>query len=510
MTRSLTLLCQTDLTMPSATTTSHNGITTHHLDRDGVQTGTLTFGVGMRDESPTMAGITHLLEHAVLRLVQPALLIHGGIVKEDSVEFFASGTDDEVAHFLNEIARAISSISALTEEQLRLEKQIIEAENPRAFRNASSGLLSYRFGLRGIGITAFGAPTMGSLNRDEVVEWGQRWLTMENAALSFTGAVPRSLDVSLPSGPRIAHAPLPSAVTTPRLVHSSKAGVALSILLPADQIDCLGAALTYELRARLRHPDGLIYDVDVLTTRLDSDSCQLDLVLDPTESNVAAALRASVDLIRDLSEQGFSANAVESARSAVTSAVGWDRASGSVYLDSLAIDGLLDRVTLTHSELLNTAESLTSAQLTQILIASLPSLIVAVQHGAGLPKKLAKNLALPADRHNIWRQHRGERAEGEHGRLRENQQPWRGKSSKDRLWLTESHLLRREDGKFSSISLADIVVVGDRNCGCICLVDQLGRSTELDVSDWAHGKRLRRRVLDAFAPEITRAFPTDD
>lgn len=497
------------LTM-TVTTTSHNGITTHSLNRDGVATGALTFGVGTGDEPPTMAGVTHLVEHVVLRLAQPLPDNHGGFVNEDSITFFASGTGEAVAHFLNKVGLTISAVRAVTDDQIRLEKQVIKAEDVRAFQYASSGLLSYRFGFRGIGVAAFGAPTMHSLSKAEVIEWAQRWLTTQNAALSFTGGVPSDLDVALPSGPPISRAPLPSTETTPRLVESSKAGVALSIVVPVELVHFLGAGLSYEIFARLRHSRGLIYSVNILTTPIDNDSSQLDLVLDPIERNVEAALQASVDAIRDVAEKGFSAEAVDSARSTVTTDVGFDRAGGSVYLDSFTIDGLRGRVTPTHSELLNIAASFTPAQLTDVLVASLPSLIVAVQDDAEVSKKVTRALSLPVDRHSIWRRHKGERAKSEHKRMRNNQRSWRGKSSKNRIWLTGSHLLDRRDGKVSSISLADIVVVGDRTCGCVCLVDRLGRSTELDMRDWAKGNKFRRRLLEAFPPEIVRAFPPDE
>jgi hypothetical protein len=457
-----------------------------------------------------MAGVTHLVEHVVLRLAQPLPEIHGGFVNEDSITFFASGTEETIARFLNKVALSISGIAAVTDDDIRLEKQIVQAEDPRAFHHASSGLLSYRFGFRGIGVAAFGTPTMHSLSRTEIIEWAQRWLTTENGALSFTGGVPSDLDVALPSGSRSSRAPLPSAETTPRLVESSKAGVALSILVPVELVDLLGAGLSHELFARLRHSRGLIYSVKLLTTRIDSGSSQLDLVLDPIERNVEAALHASVDAIRDVAERGFSAEAVDSARATVTTDVSFDRAGGSVYLDSFTIDGLRGRVTPTHSELLNTAASLTPEKLTDVLVASLPTLIVAVQDDAEVSKKVIRALALPVDRHSIWRRHKGERAESEHKRMRNNQKPWRARSSKNRIWLTGSHLLGRNGGKLSSILLSDIVVVGDRECGCVCLVDRFGRSTDLDMSDWARGKELRRRLLEAFPPEIVRVFPADE
>lgn len=112
------------------TESSHNGIRAYSVDRNGIFTGSLLFGVGFRDEPVTLAGITHLVEHAVLRMVQPVTLWHGGSVQMDSVEFYACGEPDAVAGYLNAIAAAVSGFTAVREEDLVLEKAIMEAENP--------------------------------------------------------------------------------------------------------------------------------------------------------------------------------------------------------------------------------------------------------------------------------------------------------------------------------------------------------------------------------------------
>lgn len=204
--------------MQLVSTTSHHGIPSYWSDRAGVCTGKLTFAVGLRDEPPTMAGITHLIEHVVLRLAQPVPNIHGGTVKVDSVEFTSSGDPEAVAAFLNKIGRVISGFSSVTEEDLALEKLVIEAEAPLAFHAVSGGLLTYRFGASGLGAAQFGAPATNGLSRTEVLEWARRWLVVENAALSFTVGLPEVLDVRLPSGGRAVRQHSSPVVTTPRLI----------------------------------------------------------------------------------------------------------------------------------------------------------------------------------------------------------------------------------------------------------------------------------------------------
>src|SRR5688572_816744 len=123
--------------MQSVNMTSYKGISSYWLDREGLCTGTLIFGVGMRNELPTLAGITHLVEHLLLRMVQPVTVPHGGTVNTDSLQFYASGRPEDVAGFLNAIAAAAATLEAVTEEDLTLEKSVLEAEDPHKFSTVS-------------------------------------------------------------------------------------------------------------------------------------------------------------------------------------------------------------------------------------------------------------------------------------------------------------------------------------------------------------------------------------
>ena len=234
----------------TVTKSSHKGIPSYSVDRGGIFTGSLIFGVGFRDEPVTLAGITHLVEHAVLRMVQPVTLWHGGAVHMDSVEFYACGEADAVAGYLNAIAAAASGFIAVGEEDLALEKSIMEADNPRGFSTVSSGLLTCRFGTNGQGGGHFGSPPITGISRAEAIEWAQRWFMAENAAVAFTGPVPGSLDIHLPKGtPVTRHEPGP-VITTPTLIRSQKSGVALSFMVPSRNSTFLAFPARFGIAAR--------------------------------------------------------------------------------------------------------------------------------------------------------------------------------------------------------------------------------------------------------------------
>jgi hypothetical protein len=69
--------------------------------------------------------------------------------------------------------------------------------------------------------------------------------------------------------------------------------------------------------------------------------------------------------------------------------------------------------------------------------------------------------------------------------------------------------MSRASGKTKTISLTDVAVVGDRSCGCISLMDQRGRSSDLNMDEWKASKKLRKRLLEAFPREIIRSFPEE-
>lgn len=486
----------------------HNGISSYSLNRAGTCTGTMVFGVGFRDEPAAMAGITHLVEHVLLRMVHPMPLHHGARVDVDSVEFHAIGESEVVGGFLNALAAAIASFASVSEKALALEKSVVEAEDPAAFCGVSDGLLTYRFGVHGPGAGQLGAPSTAGLSREETIAWVNRWFVTENSALTFTGAVPDCLDVRLPTGGRIHrqhHEPL---IMEPTVIRSAKGGVALSFIVPTDGSAILAEALRYELLDRLSHERGLIYSVDIITTVLDAEQCQLDLVLDPVESNVRVTFIEAVTEVRNLAANGFSANAILNARRSLEVELTWDNNSAAfAYLGQLAVDRLLGRTTSSPTELLDRAAILSPEELTEVLRSALGSLVVAVDRDARVRKKDAKALRVALDPYEIWQPSAHIRDEDVLQQSVDGHRVWRHKSSKTLVWLTSTHLWRRQNGKMKSIELADVVLAGERDCGCIALMDSRGRSDELPTEEWKHGRTLKLALLSAFPVGTVRKFP---
>lgn len=479
----------------------HNGIPAYWIDGEGPCLGKLHFGVGMRDEPALQAGISHLIEHLLLRMVQATAVLHGGTTGTDSVEIWASGEASDVAEFLNAVAAAVSRFPEVSEEDIALEKAIIEAENPQAFSGVSAGLLSCRFGTADLGNSHFGAPATKSLSKAELLAWARQWFIAENAALTFSGQVPASLDARLPSGQVPARTPAVPLVTEPTLIVSRKDGVALSLLVPAADAEILAEALRYEVHHRLRHDRGLIYGVVDFQTTVDEGRVQLDFILDPTSSNIIEAFDAGVTALREVARNGFSDDALAYARKVRAMELDYGRSVPDWHLDRLAVNGLRGRKTEPLKAASARLEALTGDGLTAALAAGIETLIVAVAGYAKPRKKHAGAHGLRFDRFEIWQKTAAPSTDGHSS--------WQGKSSDEVLWLTADRLLKRSKGNTTSIALADVVVVGDRSCGCVALMDSRGRSTEFDATEWKKGKKLRRALLGAFPVEAVRSFPGD-
>lgn len=487
---------------PEVHTTSHRGIPVRWADLPGPLTGTLIFGVGHRDEPAQLMGITHLIEHLAFRMIEPIHVQHDGVVSDESLMFYATGEPGDVAHFLNEICQALGTLGDMSEADLTLEKSVICTESGSC--SSTAGLLTYRYGLGGLGNANASHSGGHSLTPAELASWSHTWLTSANAALTFCGPVPDELDVNLPTGdlpPRWSGRPV---VTTPRLVESGKAGVAVSLVVERTAAFELGAALSEEAQRRLRHELGLTYSPEVFFTRVDEADVQVDLVLDPNSENVPCVAEEVLALLRRLSTDGFSDSAVTTTRTAWLTELAWPNAVVARHLDEVSIAGLLGVTDSPPELVLARAQSLTAERLTLALVDSLGSLVLAYDENEPLDPDWISTCGLEHDRFDPWDEDLD--APTRRGRR------WRGKMRGDasgvRVTVNDGLLTTRSRVGTGSIQLRELVVLGHRTCGCLDLIDSRGRYAQVDPDDWYRGKSLATAILAETQPEVIRAFPS--
>lgn len=487
---------------PEVHTTSHRGIPVRWADLPGPVTGTLIFGVGHRDEPAELMGITHLIEHLAFRALEPITLQTGGVVTDESVSFFATGEPAAVAQFLNDICRALGRLGDVTTKDLKIEKSVLEVETGTTYPTA--GLLTYRYGLGGIGNANAHHAGHHALTPAELANWSATWLTAANAALTFTSAVPTELDIALPQGTRPERWTGKPVITTPCLIESGKVGVAASLLVDTALAFELGEALRHASHHRLRHELGLVYSPDVFYTRIDGRSTQVDVILDPDAEHVPRVVEETLTLLRRLAAEGFSEEVITTVRCQWLTSLAWVNAEVGSYLDGSSAAALLGVPCPTPQDVLERAESFTGQQLRAALTQSLDSLLIAFDGDESLDKEWVTSSGLEYDRFDPWDEgldlpeHRGRRW---HGKLR-------GEASRVQLSLHGGLLITQSRHGTGAIRLSDLAVVGHCDCGCLQLIDFRGRYAVVDPDDWYRGKSMTKAILAGVRPEIVRRFPS--
>lgn len=480
-----------------------NGVRVFQADLPGVCYGTLIFGVGMRDELVTLSGITHLMEHLLLRLLEPISIEHGAVVDDNSLTVYASGPADKVGQFLTDFMMAIGRLGEVTEQDLKFEKRIIAIEHSSDFNDPTAGLLTYRFGLHGVGMANFGAPSTIAMTRQDVIEWAALWLRQDNTSVAFSQPLPETLDIRIPPG-AVAHSEQSKALlTSPALVASSKGGVALSLIVPRSDIDLLQIALEHELFMSLRHRRGLIYGIETFTTPVDGEASELVFVLDPDGDHIDTVVRVISEIVREITTAGFSQAAVDRAR-LHGSARAQQIFADFHYLDQLAEDALHGWPTRSPEQMNKDATAVTSENLTEVLLGVAASVIIAYDQDVSLSKKTLRSFPASVTGFTPWQ---GAEDHFSKAAVRSAGSKWHSKSAKETLIVTDKALFTVKAALTRRILVNDIVLVGDRQCGCLVLIDYWGRSVEFHSEDWKRTKSLKRHLLQILDPALVRAFP---
>lgn len=286
-------------------------------DLSMVFTGALVFGVGLRDEDPRTAGIAHLTEHLVMSRIGRLAVRHNAATADDSIRFYAQGAPEQVADFLNRVAQSVSSLSEITDDDVAAQRRIIAAELGDGDEMTGQGALLDRFGATDLGLLDFGSPAHRSHTRADVLAFAHRWLHAANAMLTFTGAVPATLNVELPSPRALLRKPRVE-VADVAAVHGWVAGgpgpLALSVVLAGGTRACRLLATEVLLEAllhELRTQENLIYSAQSYVATIGPDARLAAAVLDPTDADLLPAAAAAVAVLRRLAHEGPSEELLE-------------------------------------------------------------------------------------------------------------------------------------------------------------------------------------------------------
>lgn len=262
-----------------------DGVRVFHLPGPSKTRATLSFGVGLRDETFETVGITHLVEHLAMAQLPKSHLDANATVGVGYTAFYAEGRPAEVGDFLRRVCTALADLPL---DHLDREKAVLEAEAGVGAHLSMAAAWAARYGFDGPGLTTTpGRGPMG-ISGEEVLAHVVEHFTAARAVLAVLGPLPEGLRLPLLAGtsPAPVHrTPLPRLGDGPEWVPASPSpGVALLLdgLEPDDDVTRLaGSVLCERLEDAARDQLGvavsLAFDLmegpdgDVLTIAVDHD-----------------------------------------------------------------------------------------------------------------------------------------------------------------------------------------------------------------------------------------------
>jgi zinc protease len=352
----------------------------------GRNAAALVFRVGRFDETLTVAGITHLVEHLTLSTRPKAAYQFNAEVTGRFTAFFMESADPAgTADFITTVCRGLAGDHRHGLDQ---EKRVLRTEAAsRGGAGALGACLNERYGASGPGLAGYPEYGLHRLGWAEVEAWRHRWFTAGNALLWISGTVPRGLRLDLPPGPAPAAAPLrPLGLTLPGFAPGARGGIGLSLTgrlsdASAVTLDILQRRLTQVLR----HERGLSYDVAAARERLDSDLFHAWLTADALPEQTSSVAHAMLTVFESLAGDGGTDDEVASYAQRLRGA--YESPEGPVMvLHRQAQDMLYDRPARQPAKILEAAGQVgrgvvsdSASQLMSQMIVATPQLVPAVQ-----------------------------------------------------------------------------------------------------------------------------------
>lgn len=168
----------------------------------GSTEATLSFGVGVRDETLPTRDVAHMLEHLVMGAARHLPVDINGEVGIEVTRFYAAGSPAGVATFLTTVCTALARPPL---DRMSVESGVLTAEDSSTTAPIAGYLLRARYGADGPGLVWLDGPGPGGLTPDHVLDFARTWFSKHNAVLTVTGVLPDRLELPLPSGPAGAH-----------------------------------------------------------------------------------------------------------------------------------------------------------------------------------------------------------------------------------------------------------------------------------------------------------------
>jgi len=460
----------------TATTSTHrttvDGVPARWADLTTDPTTTLAFGVGIRDLDPTTAGITHLVEHLVMRRIGRVRYPVNAESSLGSTSFYVTGTPAQTTEFLGLVCDAVRdlAVNGVGDTDLEAERRTVLAEIGQDGLYGAPDPLSHRYGPRGPGAAVASHLRLLDWRADEVLDVVRRWFHAGNAVLTSTRPLPADLRLDLPAPVRWNRRAEPDPILTGRAWTFHPADLNLSGVVRAHHdraaVELARAVLSDALMESTRTATGDVYSVEVGAVALASGTLVL-VDLDPQPDRTGTVAGTAVATLDRLAHDGPSAGLLDGARETLASELSLGAVQASL-LDTVAAHELRGVRLLDAAELAGALGAVTADQVRDVLADVAGSLLVSVPSGVPVDARTERTLTdagIRPERHDpgspagVGRVFRG-RVLG----------PARGMS----VVVHDDAIVLRGDGPDQVVRAADVVLAGTDGDGDLELVTESG------------------------------------
>jgi predicted Zn-dependent peptidase len=356
---------------------------------------TLFFGAGYEDTAPAAAGITHLVEHLVMRRVGRVRYTVNAESTLRSTSFFVVGTPDQTVDFLARVCAAVRDLADVRDEDLEAERRTILTEIGGPGIYATADPLSVRFGPHGVGAPVVTHARLLDWTADEVRATARTWFHAGNAALVSTRPLPEGVRLDLPPARPVERAPVPEPVLDGRVwAELPYPAVQLSGLVGvADGVtrQLASFVLSDVLRESLRAATGDVYSVEAQGLLLDAHREVVGIDLDPEPDRLLDVLGRALDVVDRLATDGPTADELDFTRDVAVHELSLASVQAG-WLDTAA-SHLLRGIPLPSPDELRLAlPTITPDDVREVVADLAASLLVVVPAGVVDPRELTERL----------------------------------------------------------------------------------------------------------------------
>ncbi len=465
--------------------TEIDGVKVWYTDVPGPCLAGLVFRSGFVDETLSVHGINHIVEHlALFPLWDPDLAINGA-VEGLTTRFTVAGTQDEAEGFLAQVCRTVSSIPL---DRLDQERSVLETEARRGMGGSFAGTASARFGARGIGLADWFEFGIRGLGPDELRAWTEERFTSGQAEVFMTRPPTSSLRLELPPGPRL---PIPVPEPLPRLtvpshVHSFEAFLGCSLAATRSLPLFVATLILHErLIATLRRDRALSYSASRVEERIAPLQSLYMIFVDSTEGMMQEAVLAFDEILRQVADE-VSPEEIERAH---RSAMPWNSAHPARPAAEAArkcVASLMGREPTTWKGLEKQGERLTPEKVCSAIREALETAIFVAPEGVMVPPR--------------YRPHPEPKNQGPpvEGRVYVR---WDG-SRGDETTMSRRGVTRRTSDQARWMRFDDVEVAVFGPGGTIYLIDRVGRDIEIEPNELMRGKELAALLKEWLADRV--------